>query len=288
MVLPVGLRVLGMAGYREGQLALMLGPPEAAAGAGGAEVHGHAAAGGHGGGHGAGQGTPAQAGGRGRRRSSSSIGGGSPGGRGMWVGAGARGAAGSEGGEGGGSEGLLALLPTEGLAAWREVQEVVLAAAGAAAGGAATCSAVAEVGYAFGVTLWATLTPPRELRKWRTLTCVPLYENKSCRPVPTLLYTDVSTPVALLHAQVCARSGAVAHWPVAGTRTRAALPGGGGRWAPPLCVSGPRGLAAACSSAGRALMVDLEEDEEDEEGEEEGEEADGEGEGDEGGSDVME
>lgn len=151
VVLPPGLRVLGMAGYREGQLALMLGPPEAAAGAGGAGAHGHSAGGGHGGGHGAGQGTPAHAGGRGRRRSSSSVGGGSPGGRGVGLGAGARGSTGVEDGAGGGGEGLLALLPTEGLAVWREVQEAVLAAAGAAAGGPATCSAIAEVGCALGV-----------------------------------------------------------------------------------------------------------------------------------------
>lgn len=93
--------------------------------------------------------------------------------------------------------------------------------------------------------------------------------------------------------QLCVRRGAVATWPVAGTRlrraptgpaassdsgaaaTRAAAAGGGahgggcGGWVAPLLVSGPRGLAAAFTDACRSYMIDLEEDEDAEEEQEE-------------------
>ncbi|EFJ52439.1 hypothetical protein VOLCADRAFT_86521 [Volvox carteri f. nagariensis] len=67
-------------------------------------------------------------------------------------------------------------------------------------------------------------------------------------------------------AQICTARGAVAHWPVPGSRLRGA-PGGGSPGAAGSSSSGG-GSGAAFTAGSRSLMIDLEEDEEgDEEGE---------------------
>lgn len=68
--------------------------------------------------------------------------------------------------------------------------------------------------------------------------------------------------------QGCIEGGAVVSWAEAGCRQR---PVPHADVAPPLAVSGPRGVACVATALPRAVLYDLEAEEEGEEEEEEGE-----------------